>query len=204
VAAVLVVIEAINNGADFYLQKGGNPKAQFAELSHKIKHAVRERESEKALKEVNTNFNTLIEAIPDIVYFKDAQGRHILVNPTFEKLVGLKRESVIGKTNRDLLPPDLAELCDISDMEVIEKHAPIRTIEVMCDDQGGTLYYDTTKLPVYDENGNIRGIIGISHDITDLKQAEKKIQQSEIMYRTIFESTSAPTMILQIQHLKTS
>jgi len=38
-----VVIEAINNGADFYLQKGGNPKAQFAELSHKIKHAVRER-----------------------------------------------------------------------------------------------------------------------------------------------------------------
>ncbi|MEA2035156.1 MAG: PAS domain S-box protein [Euryarchaeota archaeon] len=191
-----VVIEAINNGADFYLQKGGNPKAQFAELSHKIRHAVRGRESEKALKEINTNFNTLIEAIPDVVYFKDAQGRHILVNQTFEKLVGLKKESIIGKTNRELLPPDLAELCDISDREVIEKHASIRTIEVMCDDQGRTLYYDTTKFPVYDENGNIRGIIGTSHDITVLKQAEMKIQQSEIMYRTIFESTSAPTMIL--------
>ncbi|MCK4269021.1 MAG: PAS domain S-box protein [Methanogenium sp.] len=191
-----VVIEAINNGADFYLQKGGNPKVQFAELSHKIRHAVRGRESEKALKEVNTNLNTLIEAIPDVVYFKDGQGRHILVNRTFEKLVDLKKESIIGKTNRELLPPDLAELCDISDREVIEKDAPVRTIEVMCDDQGRTLYYDTTKLPVYDENGNIRGIIGTSHEITVLKQAEKKIQQSEIMYRTIFESTSAPTMIL--------
>ena len=49
---------------------------------------------------------------------------------------------------------------------------------------------------MYDETGKITGIIGTSHDITDLKQAEKKIQQSEIIYLTIFESTSAPTIIL--------
>ncbi len=50
-AARIVVIEAINSGADFYLQKGGQPRAQFAELAHKVRQAVQRRRAEISLQE---------------------------------------------------------------------------------------------------------------------------------------------------------
>ena len=55
--------------------------------------------------------------------------------------MGLKRELVIGKTNMEVLPPDLVKLCDISDREVIEKQASVWTFEVISDDQGKRVYY---------------------------------------------------------------
>ena len=52
---------------------------------------------------------TLVQAIPDIVYFKDVEGRNLIVNKAFERLVGLRREEIIGKRDQDLFPPDLAK-----------------------------------------------------------------------------------------------
>ena len=63
-----VVIEAINNGADFYLQKGSDTKAQFAELGHMIRKAVGRRRADKALKESETRFRRISSIISDFAY----------------------------------------------------------------------------------------------------------------------------------------
>jgi PAS domain S-box-containing protein len=108
-----VVIEALNEGADFYLQKGGNPKAQFAELSNKIRYAVGKRRSEEALAASERQFNLLFEhmnagfALHEILL--DASGRPIdyrflAINPAFEKLTGLSAERLIGRTVREVMP----------------------------------------------------------------------------------------------------
>src|SRR5665647_3586618 len=63
-----VVVEALNAGADFYLQKGGNPKAQFAELSNKIRYAVSRRRAEESLRTSKENYRHLIEHSDEAIF----------------------------------------------------------------------------------------------------------------------------------------
>jgi len=108
-----VVIEAINNGADFYLQKGGDPTAQFAELAHKIKKALERKRAGDALSESEQKYRDLFEnitagfALHEIIC--DESGtpvdfRFLMVNPAFETLTGLCRETILNRTVRDVLP----------------------------------------------------------------------------------------------------
>jgi CheY-like chemotaxis protein len=63
-----VAIEALNSGADFYLQKGGEPKSQFAELANKIRQAVQRRQAELALKASEEKYRDLVENINDVIF----------------------------------------------------------------------------------------------------------------------------------------
>jgi PAS domain S-box-containing protein len=101
-----VVIEAINNGVDFYIQKGGDARAQFAELAHKIrqavtrhKDAVRRRIAEDALRESEAKFSLLFQNSPVILALVDITNNTFTdVNDAFVRSSGYSREEVIGKT----------------------------------------------------------------------------------------------------------
>jgi PAS domain S-box-containing protein len=66
-----VVIEAMNSGADFYIQKGGDPKSQFTELDHKIRQAVRRQRAEQNLKKSEQNYRTVFESTSDEITLHD-------------------------------------------------------------------------------------------------------------------------------------
>ena len=90
-----VVIEALNNGADFYLQKGGEPKSQFAELASKIHHAIRQKNAEKSLEFEREQLLSIFDSLEQMVYVSDPESHEILyVNKYFQNM--LKRD-VIGK-----------------------------------------------------------------------------------------------------------
>jgi len=90
-----VVIEALNNGADFYLQKGGDPKAQFAELKSKVDHAIKQKHAEKILEQERQQLLSIFDSLDQVVYVSDPKTYEILyVNKNFQNFLG---HDVIGR-----------------------------------------------------------------------------------------------------------
>ncbi len=150
-------------------------------LSSAFVEALKRKRMEKTLKETNTRLQTLIQAIPDIVYFKDAQGRNVVVNKAFEDLVGLSQKEIIGKTDDQILQPKLAEYCKKGDEEVMRTREPFLSEEESTKEDGETIFYDTIKAPLYDDQGNIIGIVGVSRDVTSRKRLEEQLLQAQKM-----------------------
>ncbi|MEM2367522.1 MAG: PAS domain S-box protein, partial [Candidatus Bathyarchaeia archaeon] len=157
---------------------------------HGIARNVTSRKAyEDNLQKITTTLHTLVQAIPDIVYFKDAERRNLIVNSAFEKLVGLKKEEIIGKRDEELFPPDLAAQCRKSDEEVLSKGIAVRVEEHTVDEKGNRRFFDTIKVPIRDRNGNIAGLIGVSRDITEHKLVEAKLAEREELFRSIVENS---------------
>ncbi|ABS56621.1 multi-sensor signal transduction histidine kinase [Methanoregula boonei 6A8] len=112
-----VVIEAINNGADFYLQKGGEPMSQFTELAHKIRQAVRRRKAERALEESRDYLNLIFSSVKAGILVIDAVSHGIVdINPAAAEMIGLPREQIVGKNCHKYVCPAETGKCPITDL----------------------------------------------------------------------------------------
>ena len=100
-----VVMEAINNGADFYLQKGGDPRAQFAELAHKIRQAVRGRQAERSLHDSERRLADIIDFLPDATFAIDNAGNVIAWNRAIEEMTGVPARDMLGRGNFEYAIP---------------------------------------------------------------------------------------------------
>jgi len=96
-----IVIAAINNGADFYLQKGGEPKAQFAELAHKLRQAIGRKTAESALSDSKKRLADIINFLPDATFAIDTGGNVIAWNRAMVDLTGIPAAKMLGKGNYD-------------------------------------------------------------------------------------------------------
>lgn len=143
----------------------------------------------------------LMKYIPDVIYFKDKAGRLIMVNDAHAKGLGLTPEKVVGKTDFDIFGKARAELMAKDDEYVISKgKAIIDKIERSTRADGVDNYVSTTKIPRYDEQGRIAGLIGITRDITrrmslehireEKEAVEKKLQAAEELNRVKSEFVS--------------
>jgi PAS domain S-box-containing protein len=100
-----VVIEAINNGADFYLQKGGDPQAQFAELAHKIRHAITRRSAFLALQKRERDYRSLIENANEAIYVvQDEMVR--MTNPALSKMTGYSEQELTSLPMTTFIHPE--------------------------------------------------------------------------------------------------
>ncbi len=134
------------------------------------------KRAEEALKQTNARLQTLIQVIPDVVYFKDVQGRNLVISKAFEELVGLKQEEIVGKTDEQLFPPDLAACCRQSDQEVISTGSPVHCEEQYTNNKGKSIFFDTIKVPIRDDNGTVVGLAGVSRDVTEPKEADQELR----------------------------
>jgi PAS domain S-box-containing protein len=116
----------------------------------------------------------LIEALPDAVFFKDVQGRHLFVNEACAKLAGMGKEKMLGKTDKQLLPPDLAEQCALSDQKAIDSRRAVRFEETMTGAEGKQTFLETIKVPFLDKLGDVAGLVGVSRDITERKRVDRE------------------------------
>lgn len=97
-----IVIEAINSGADYYIKKGGEAKAQFTELTNAIKQAIARCQAERAHIEAKERYRSLYEHVLSLVYTHDLQGTVLDANPATLNLLGYNRDDVVGKNIVDL------------------------------------------------------------------------------------------------------
>ncbi|MBI4377685.1 MAG: response regulator, partial [Nitrospinae bacterium] len=106
----------------------------------------------------------------DIIFLKDNNLRHLVSNKSHERLFNTKKEDIIGKTDFDFIPKEAAEICRESDEKALKTDSPIVTEETVM----GRCFH-VIKQRIVDGEGNISGIVGIIHDITERKRMEAEL-----------------------------
>jgi PAS domain S-box-containing protein len=181
-----VVIEAINNGVDFYLQKGGDPTVQFVELAHKIRQAVSRRRAETALRKSEEKFRDIVETSPDMIWDTDTDGVFTYMSPQCTDLTGYTPQEVIGKPIFDFVPdaalPQFREIFSES-ARTKKTHKGI-DLHVRCKD-GHVIIMDVHAVIQNDSNGRFAGFRGISRDITEKRKAVEVLNESERRFREL-------------------
>ncbi len=155
--------------------------------------------AEEALKEANAKLSALIKAMPDMVYFKDCLGRFQMVNTALEQFSGVDEGAMIGKTDEDFMPPELAEYCRKSDENVLRSRRIIHAEEGMAGQNGETLYFDTIKAPIYDAGGHLLGLVGVSRDVTERRLKDEIIRERESLFRGAFENAAVGASMIDLQ-----
>jgi len=128
----------------------------------------------------------LMEYTPDVIYFKDAKGRLVMVNEAHAKGLGLKPEEVVGKTDFDIHSKKSAERMVKDDLRVLKTGRPIiDKVERATRADGVDNYVSTTKIPRYDAKGRIIGLIGITRDITHRKRLEQLREEKALIEKKL-------------------
>ncbi|MBD3370489.1 PAS domain S-box protein [Candidatus Fermentibacteria bacterium] len=130
---------------------------------------------EKALWRSEEMLANLIETVPDAMYFKDSRGRHILVNGSFEALVGRSRDQVVGRTDSEVLPAGMAESNSEIDGRVLGEGRSLRHEGEIELEDGTTRFFEAVKTPVKDPGGEIVGVLGIMRDSTERKRSTDEL-----------------------------
>jgi PAS domain S-box-containing protein len=204
-----VVIEALNSGADFYLQKGGDPKAQFAELAHKIRQAIGIRRAQKTMQD-------LVQGAPIPEFVIDASHRVIFWNRALEEYSGIAASDIVGTTDHWKAfyaspRPCLADLIvdenidgiarwyagkqakSIGRPDILEATDYFPTIK------GGTWLYFTAAL-LRDPSGNITGAIETLQDVTSIRNKEEEVLAAYEQMQAAFEQAKTSELALNNQN----
>ena len=157
------------------------------------------KKAEQELRLSEERFRVIFESAQDCIYLKDRSFRYVLVNPAMEKLFGIPAEQIIGSRADSLYGEEVGELVEENDERVfageivtIERCKPIRN-------RNRTLHL--VKVPIRDQSGEIVGLCGISRDITEIKQTEKKLQSALDFLQVLMDTIPAPIFYKSVDGL---
>jgi PAS domain S-box-containing protein len=139
---------------------------------------LRKRAEETLIQERNL-LRTLIDNLPDYIFVKDRERRFLIANTATAQLMGRERpDELLGKKDEDFYPAKLGEEFQADEEKVFAGEPIINKDEPHVDQQGCRREILTTKIPLHDNAGKIVGLVGISRDITELKQKELALQSA--------------------------
>ena len=159
----------------------------------KRKHAVDSLERERNL------LRTLIDNLPDLIYFKDAESRFVAANKALAKFMGASNpDELIGKRDFDYYPKELAELYFSDEKKVMQSgKAIIQREESSIDSSDKTIWLSTTKVPLRDGEGKVVGTVGMGRDITERINVEAALKRSELELRKQKEALEQKNIALR-------
>jgi PAS domain S-box-containing protein len=170
-----------------------------------ITHDITERkQAEETLQLERALLRTVIDNVPDLIYSKDRLCRKTLANLVDVHAMGAMSEAdVLGKDDYAFYPKEMAERFNNDDLMVIQKGEPVlNREEYIINEKGEKTWLLTSKLPLRDKDNQIIGLVGIGRDITERRQAEEALLDSERRYRRLIETVNEGILVAQNGFLK--
>ncbi|MBI3152346.1 MAG: response regulator [Chloroflexi bacterium] len=164
-----------------------------------ILHDVtQQKQAENNLYVERNLLRTLIDNLPDRVYVKDAQGRKTLSNTADMLASGAKTmQEVLGKTDFDTYPAELANKFWADDKFILETQTPVLNREELgLDENGNSVWVMTSKMPVKDSQGQVVGLVGIGRDITERKRAELETLRQKQYFESLVSNSPVAIVVL--------
>ena len=148
---------------------------------------------------------TLIDNLPDLIFVKDRQSRFLINNLAHVRAMGATRpDEVTGKTDLDIFPAEMAKQYYADDQALMESSQSLNRREMAVNPRTReTCWLQTTKVPLLDKQGTVVGLMGISRDITEMKQVEEALVRERFLLRTLFDNLPDGVYVKDITGRKT-
>jgi PAS domain S-box-containing protein len=156
---------------------------------------TRQKQLESDLMKNQTQQQAILDNIPHLAWLKDIFGKYVSVNEAYAKFYNRSKEDLIGKTDSDICHPDLAELYAYNDYLVI-KTKKQQQFDEFVDTKEGTVYTETIKTPIVDNEGEVIGITGISRDITYYKRIEQQLRANDDRVKALLKNSTDPITVV--------
>jgi PAS domain S-box-containing protein len=182
-----LAIETVHEGAQDYLVKG---QVDNHLLTRSMRYAIERKQAEEAFSKERDLFHTLMDNIPDRIFFKDELSRFMRVNRALAERFGLHHpREAMGKTDFDYFTAEHAQPAFEDELRIMRTGEPILgQVEKETLPGGLVNWVLTSKMPLRDKTGKLAGTFGISRDITDLKSAQDALAGERNLLRSLIDN----------------
>ena len=176
-----------------------NPQGKVAGIVVNLRDISERKETQRRLEEQRRLLQDIMDNSPALIYLKDSQGRYLLVNRLFTQLFTRPRREILGKTDYDLFSRREADAFRWNDRQVMATGQPIAVREkATTAEEDKPRTYLSVKFPLRDAEGNIYGSGGVSIDITQRVEIERRLKERDVLSRALLESIPDPLTISHI------
>ncbi|MGD0235319.1 MAG: histidine kinase dimerization/phosphoacceptor domain -containing protein [Syntrophorhabdales bacterium] len=172
----------------------------FVVAAYMIQSDLGERNRmEEMLRQSQREVSTLLDSLPAYVFFKDSKSVYMTANKKFSDAVGFSKREIVRKTDYDFYSRDKAIKLRADDARVLMTGEPMYVGEETLVESGRTVTVATRKMPLKNERGSVVGLIGVGFDVTEIKQGQKALRESEERFRNVFTQSPIGIQIYDLQ-----
>jgi sigma-B regulation protein RsbU (phosphoserine phosphatase) len=153
-----------------------------------VEDITQRRQAEQNLRDSEALYHSLVETLPQNIFRKDREGRFTFANQRFCQALGRRLEEIVGKTDFDFFPRELAQKYRADDLRVMATGETFDTVEEHQDPGREKIFVRVIKTPLHDADGNVIGVQGMFWDITRERQMEEDLRRSEALYHSLVET----------------
>ena len=171
------------------LSRQATAHCEFRRGMHQLHRAVEEHQKvEMALRNSEVFYHSLVESLPQNIFRKDLAERFTFANKKFCATLGRPLDQILGKTDFDFFPADLAQKYQRDDKRVLDSLEPFETVEAHTTPSGDKIFVHVMKTPLYDSLDRVIGIQGLFWDVTERKRTEEALAYERDLLRTLLDN----------------
>jgi PAS domain S-box-containing protein len=165
-----------------------DPHGRLLYYEGTVEDITERKRAEQALLDSEVLYHSLVECLPQNIFRKDRAGRFTFANNRFCQTVGRPLDTIVGRTDYDLFPPELAAKYQLDDHRVMETQTTFETIEDHLTPDRGKIFVQVVKNPLYDADGNVIGVQGIFWDVTGRRKMEEALAYERDLLRALLDN----------------